>query len=85
MSDWAVLLCFSKVLTGVRTAVWPNWFDFGTQSYWAKEFVRLFRTVNGIDIDGAWINMSEPDSVRSELVNRDALARVLPCFYLLPW
>ena len=63
----------SEVLTGVRAAVWPDWFDPSTQSYWTEEFRRFFSPAYGIDIDGVWIDMNEPDSVRNELVKRDAL------------
>lgn len=33
-------------------------------SFWNSEYERFFSPETGIDIDGAWIDMNEPSSVR---------------------
>jgi alpha-glucosidase (family GH31 glycosyl hydrolase) len=33
-------------------------------SYWNNEFQLFYNPATGIDIDGAWIDMNEPSSVR---------------------
>jgi alpha-glucosidase len=42
--------------------VWPDWFNSKTTGYWTNEFKLFFNPDNGIDIDGAWIDMNEPAS-----------------------
>ena len=32
--------------------------------YWTSEFERFYSPATGFDIDGAWIDMNEPTSVR---------------------
>lgn len=42
--------------------VWPDWFHPSVQSFWNNEFKRFFNPADGIDVDGAWIDMNEPAS-----------------------
>lgn len=42
--------------------VYPDWFNPNTQAYWTNEFQLFYNPTNGIDIDGAWIDMNEPSS-----------------------
>ena len=42
--------------------VWPDWFHPAVQSVWNNEFKLFFNPTDGIDIDGAWIDMNEPAS-----------------------
>ncbi|PVF92317.1 hypothetical protein CPB86DRAFT_744413 [Serendipita vermifera] len=42
--------------------VWPDWFNPKTKDYWTNEFKLFFNPDNGLDIDGAWIDMNEPAS-----------------------
>ena len=43
-----------------------DWFNEKTQTFWNNEYAMFFDPATGIDIDGAWIDMNEPSSVRSE-------------------
>lgn len=42
--------------------VFPDWFNPGVQDFWTNEFRLFYNPVNGLDIDGAWIDMNEPSS-----------------------
>ena len=42
--------------------VWPDWFHPSVQSFWNNEFKLFFNPTDGVDIDGAWIDMNEPAS-----------------------
>ncbi|KAJ7161454.1 alpha-glucosidase [Mycena crocata] len=42
--------------------VWPDWFHPKIQDYWSNEFELFYNPENGLDIDGAWIDMNEPSS-----------------------
>ncbi|KAK0441270.1 glycoside hydrolase family 31 protein [Armillaria borealis] len=48
----------SLVWPGVT--VYPDWFHPEIQKYWDQEFQLFYNPDNGIDIDGAWIDMNEP-------------------------
>lgn len=43
--------------------MYPDWFHPKIQEYWNKEFQLFYNPTNGIDIDGAWIDMNEPANV----------------------
>ncbi|RDB19429.1 putative alpha/beta-glucosidase agdC [Hypsizygus marmoreus] len=40
--------------------VYPDWFDPKVKHYWNREFQLFYSPENGVDIDGAWIDMNEP-------------------------
>ncbi|ESK89121.1 alpha-glucosidase [Moniliophthora roreri MCA 2997] len=40
--------------------VFPDWFNPRTQEYWNNEFEIFYSPEDGLDIDGAWIDMNEP-------------------------
>ncbi|KDQ34176.1 glycoside hydrolase family 31 protein [Pleurotus ostreatus PC15] len=42
--------------------VYPDWFHPKAQDYWTNEFKIFYDPEDGIDIDGAWIDMNEPAS-----------------------
>lgn len=42
--------------------VFPDWFNTDTQNYWNNEFALLFDPTNGVNLDGLWIDMSEPSN-----------------------
>ncbi|KAJ7891281.1 alpha-glucosidase [Mycena olivaceomarginata] len=47
--------------------VWPgtscfDWFSPNVQDYWTNEFKLFYNPEDGLDIDGAWIDMNEPSS-----------------------
>ncbi|KAL0955005.1 hypothetical protein HGRIS_003930 [Hohenbuehelia grisea] len=42
--------------------VYPDWFHPKVDQYWTNEFKLFYNPTNGIDIDGAWIDMNEPAS-----------------------
>ncbi|KAK0186083.1 glycoside hydrolase family 31 protein [Armillaria mellea] len=50
----------SLVWPGVT--VYPDWFHPEIQNYWDQEFQLFYNPDNGIDIDGAWIDMNEPSN-----------------------
>src|ERR1700677_3758640 len=37
--------------------------------FWTGEFESFYNPVSGFDIDGAWIDMNEPSSVRRQMVD----------------
>ena len=41
-----------------------DWFNPKATDYWSAQAGRFFSAETGIDIDGAWIDMNEPSSVR---------------------
>ncbi|KAI0683191.1 alpha-glucosidase [Cytidiella melzeri] len=51
---------FGVVWPGVT--VFPDWFHPKTQDYWNNEFQLFYNPADGIDIDGAWIDMNDPAS-----------------------
>ncbi|KFY48908.1 hypothetical protein V495_00923 [Pseudogymnoascus sp. VKM F-4514 (FW-929)] len=53
-SDWV-----GVVWPGV--AVFPDWFHTKTQDWWNSEFASFF-AVDGVNIDGLWIDMNEPSN-----------------------
>ncbi|KAJ7348933.1 alpha-glucosidase [Mycena albidolilacea] len=42
--------------------VYPDWFSPNVQDYWTNEFKLFYNPEDGLDIDGAWIDMNEPSS-----------------------
>ncbi|KZT11187.1 glycoside hydrolase family 31 protein [Laetiporus sulphureus 93-53] len=42
--------------------VFPDWFSPLAQYFWTNEFQLFYNPENGLDIDGAWIDMNEPSS-----------------------
>lgn len=36
---------------------------YSPRSYWTNEFRLFYNATDGIDIDGAWIDMNEPSNV----------------------
>ncbi|KAK0210069.1 alpha-glucosidase [Desarmillaria ectypa] len=42
--------------------VYPDWFHPDIQTYWNQEFKQFYNPDDGIDIDGAWIDMNEPSN-----------------------
>ncbi|GLB35686.1 putative glycosyl hydrolase 31 family protein [Lyophyllum shimeji] len=42
--------------------VYPDWFHPKTNEYWNNEFAMFYSPENGLNIDGAWIDMNEPAS-----------------------
>ncbi|KAK0455281.1 glycoside hydrolase family 31 protein [Desarmillaria tabescens] len=42
--------------------VYPDWFHPDIQMYWNQEFEQFYSPDDGIDIDGAWIDMNEPSN-----------------------
>ncbi|KAE9385783.1 hypothetical protein BT96DRAFT_949592 [Gymnopus androsaceus JB14] len=50
----------SVVWPGVT--VYPDWFSPSIQDYWTNEFRLFYNATDGIDIDGAWIDMNEPSN-----------------------
>ncbi|KAK0227678.1 alpha-glucosidase [Armillaria fumosa] len=48
--------------SAVISLVWPDWFHPAIQKYWDDEFQMFYNPDNGIDIDGAWIDMNEPSN-----------------------
>ncbi|KAF9463440.1 alpha-glucosidase [Collybia nuda] len=42
--------------------VYPDWFHPKIAQYWDNEFKIFYSPTDGIDIDGAWIDMNEPAS-----------------------
>ncbi|KFY80117.1 hypothetical protein V499_01006 [Pseudogymnoascus sp. VKM F-103] len=53
-SDW-----LGVVWPGV--SVFPDWFHTGVQDWWNNEFASFF-AVDGVNIDGLWIDMNEPSN-----------------------
>ena len=45
-------------------------------SYWNTEFDLFYNPKNGIDIDGAWIDMNEPSSVSNQVVKYSSFAHI---------
>ncbi|KAJ4477621.1 alpha-glucosidase [Lentinula lateritia] len=41
---------------------YPDWFHPSIQDFWTTEFGLFYNTSDGIDIDGAWIDMNEPSN-----------------------
>ncbi|KAJ4475469.1 glycoside hydrolase family 31 protein [Lentinula aciculospora] len=41
---------------------YPDWFHPSIQDFWTNEFALFYNSTNGIDIDGAWIDMNEPSN-----------------------
>lgn len=64
---------------------YQDWFNEKTQAFWSNEYAIFFDPETGIDIDGAWIDMNEPSSVRSELLIQFLLEQRLVIRYLLPY
>ncbi|KAG7453201.1 glycoside hydrolase family 31 protein [Guyanagaster necrorhizus] len=42
--------------------VYPDWFHPDIQEYWSQEFEQFYNPGQGLDIDGAWIDMNEPSN-----------------------
>ncbi|THU91887.1 alpha-glucosidase [Dendrothele bispora CBS 962.96] len=53
---------FSLGLVWPGVTVFPDWFHPDIQEYWDNEFQLFYNPDNGIDIDGAWIDMNEPSN-----------------------
>ncbi|KIK51755.1 glycoside hydrolase family 31 protein [Collybiopsis luxurians FD-317 M1] len=51
---------FALVWPGVTH--YPDWFHPDVQDYWTNEFRLFYNATDGIDIDGAWIDMNEPSN-----------------------
>ena len=49
-------------------------------SYWNNEFQLFYNPTNGIDIDGAWIDMNEPASVCHLLTHSSVTDSLIPYF-----
>lgn len=43
--------------------VYPDWFHPDIQQYWSNEFALFYSADEGLDIDGAWIDMNDPVNV----------------------
>ncbi|KAJ3842661.1 glycoside hydrolase family 31 protein [Lentinula raphanica] len=41
---------------------YPDWFHPSVQDFWTTEFSLFYNSTDGIDIDGAWIDMNEPSN-----------------------
>ncbi|KIK52385.1 glycoside hydrolase family 31 protein [Collybiopsis luxurians FD-317 M1] len=42
----------------------PDWFHPDIQDYWTNKFRLFYNATDGIDIDGAWIDMNEPSNAQ---------------------
>ncbi|KHN93800.1 alpha-glucosidase [Metarhizium album ARSEF 1941] len=74
----ASMLPYEAVVWPGRT-VFPDWFAYGVQQYWNKEFELFFNPLTGIDIDFLWIDMNEPSNFCDwPCTNIDEVAALYP-------